>query len=173
MNFYEIHFTVDNADKDLFINTCKNNNIKTTEIAFSSELLKVNHCMTSVKYTGDYVGLLLKLKELENIFSNVSIIRKKVEVNNSESFTYIETHLELPNHNFDLFLDLNKTDWVISFNVKKRETFSITKRIFNIKEIENIHNEYLDFSYLLLDNSKLELEYCILDSNVFLDSGWI
>lgn len=173
MMYIETHITVDINQKDLFLDICKKNNIKTIEIGFSSELNKENHLMTSIKNKLKSIDIDKHLDSLYFIFKDINILRSKIEVDKSKKFKYIETHLSIDKEKTEIYNNLNLSkNWVKSFNINKDNIFSITCRIYNINEIKEIKNDFEKLKFII-NEQKLELEYCIYDSNILLDYGWI
>lgn len=174
--FYcEIHLTVDNKDAFEFKRICEQHSIKYTEISFPKNLNKENHLMTSIR-SGfhTFMGLSFTLDQLNLYFKPVNIIRTKIETSQSDAFKYIEAHLELPLKYYASFShNLEKSGWVISFNVNKPTKFSITKRVDKEFKVQEIKLDYELFKELYSLKDKLELEYCIHDDNESLDLGWI
>lgn len=173
MMYIETHITVDNNQKEFFLDICEKNNIKTTEIGFSSELCKENHLMTSIKNKLNNIDIDTHLESLYFLFKDINILRSKIEVDKAERFKYIETHLSIDKEKIELYNNLNLSkNWVISFNINKNNVFSITRRIYNKNKIEEIKNDFEKLKSII-NEEKLELEYCIHDSNILLDSDWI
>lgn len=171
--YIETHITVDNNQKDFFLDICEKNGIKTTEIGFSSELCKENHLMTSIKNKLNNIDINNYLEPLYFLFKDINILRSKIEVDKAEKFKYIETHLSINKEKLEIYNNLNLSkNWVISFNINRSNVFSITRRIYNKNKIKDIENDFEELKSII-NEKKLELEYCIYDSNVSLDYGWI
>lgn len=172
MVYYEIHITCANYHKDIFLDTCKQHNIKNTEIAFPSVLNKDNHLMTSirVKYNTEK-ELNNYIKQLEYIFKDIDIQRIKIEANKADTFKYIETHISFPLFVYSVFEKIN-TDWVVSYNINKPDMFSATKRIYSIENIINIQNDFEKYKDIC-NEKYIELEYAVFDTNILLDTGWL
>lgn len=174
MVYYEIHITCANYHKDLFLDLCERYNIKNTEIAFPLVLKKDNHLMTSirVKYDNEVTKELNDyIKQIEYIFKDIDILRVKVEASKADTFKYIETHISFPLNFYSEFEKIN-TDWVVSYNVNRPDMFSATKRIYDTDNIVNILSEFECYKHLCYEKH-IELEYCIYDSNILLDTGWL
>lgn len=185
---YEIHITVKNPNVLLFINDCQILGVKPIIIETEKEEVFNNQVMTSSKYKDDnYTETLNKLSK-SLIDKGYHLLRQKVEIRplsiKHKNHIYYESHLRLKlskefnrnvlidlckNHNFHLSKNLFKK--TIDFNYQM-----ITYRNYNISF--DGFNQVIDKMKSELNNlniafDKVEIEECIVDSNISVDKHWI
>lgn len=188
---FEIHLTVETTDIEKFKKDCFDNNVKPIVIALqdNNDKLLMLDVMTSSKHIhSDYISESQKIK---NTFENIGYISKriKVEVNpyhyNIDKVSgddYFESHFRIL-ANSAIYTELKaiclNNNYHLSKNIFKKldgDNFYImsTIRLYNssLKEfeskIEKFKKDLHNFQY-----DKIEVECCVLDTNVKHDSIWI
>jgi len=182
---YELHITVKTDSIDKFKDDCKSIGVKPIVIDTQKGETQV---MTSSQYNNfDYKLTLSELKsKLESLKYN--ILRCKVEIKpdniKNENFIYYESHIRLKLNKFFDKTSLKekclKDNFHLSKNLFKKDIDfdyqMITYR--NYFQTFNEFNSIIDNmkSYLTenkIEYDKIEIEECILDTNVNIDSKWI
>lgn len=194
----EIHITVITNDIDKFISDCKDLNVKPIVIELQlQDKLSEYQVMTSSKFEGDTYheelqSLTLKLQSL-----GYTIVRQKVEIYPDKNVPhvehkYYESHLRLKfpkSYNVDEFqedIKLMKFNvWHLSKNILKSDS-EFFYQMVTYRAVANpaLSNEYDFFVQMIslmelylniveVEYDKVEIEECIYDSNMDLDSKWI
>jgi hypothetical protein len=185
---YEIHVTVSSSDIDLFVHDCKSISVKPIIIETEKDNVFNNQVMTSSKHSDDNC-----LETLDQISSSLkskgySIIRKKIEIRplevKNDHHIYYESHFRLKlDKQFD-YTELRKVCKELNFHLsknlfKKSLEFNyqmITYRDYNTTffDFNNRINEMKGrLSDLNINFDKVEIEECIFDSNINVDSNWL
>lgn len=185
---YEIHITVGTSNLDSFINDCTQIGVKPIVIETEKNNNFNNQVMTSSKYKGD--DCLKVLKQISRSLKDkgYQIIREKVEIRplpiKNKSHIYYESHFRLKlNKGFDrsnLIVLCKDCNFHLSKNLFKRDIDfdyqMITYRNYNqsFEEFKQvILNMKEKLTELNINFDKVEIEECIYDSNIKVDSNWI
>ena len=168
---YEIHLTLDNPPINSFIGTCNLMGVKPLLIQ-----------------TGDYLQVMTSSQNNDTICTNrlgwlraafkpFNIIREKVEIkpeaNKHKNFIYYESHFRVKTKNRTLV----PGEWFYkSKNLFKPDYEILTYRSYTESIDEFIHNVEVKKGNLTLNGfeyDKVEIEECILDTNIDYDSKWL
>lgn len=184
---YEIHITVEANDIDTFKKDCEDIHVKPIVIETEKDNVFYNQVMTSSKHDDDY--FLMTLNEISDKLKHrgYTILRQKIEIKpqptKNEHFIYYETHfrLKLPKsfpreiliaisrgQGFHLSKNLFKIGSNYDYQMMTYRTHTDTLEEFKAKIIEMkiILNQHG------IEYDKIEIEECILDSNIDIDKTW-
>ena len=194
----EIHITVISNDIDKFIRDCKDLNVKPIVIELQlQDKLSEYQVMTSSKFEGDTYheelqSLTLKLQSL-----GYTIVRQKVEIYPDKNVPhvehkYYESHLRLKfpkSYDIDEFQEAFKLMkfndvWHLSKNTLKSDSEFFYQMVTYRAKSTPFSNDINTFKLIIkcmesylnivkVEYDKVEIEECIYDSNMDLDSKWI
>jgi NTP pyrophosphatase (non-canonical NTP hydrolase) len=195
---YEIHLYYDTRanfllNKERFLKTCLENNIKTITTVTEFNNKKQRDIMTSVKFYGSYKGCLARVAEIRQILLSFKLSRTKIETMihhplgrtkgkfDNANF-YFETHIQILIPNAQVSAKLKA--FVRAFNNNGKELLHLSRNPFKkVKSgyiqmlnfrtrqskqyfesiVSEIYNDLLIYEFQVLE--KPEMELCILDTN--------
>jgi len=186
---FEIHLTTNTDNIDKFKEDCRQIGLKPLLIELYGKYDTYQQVMTSSSYRHSKID-----EELTQTISNLSgfgykINRVKVEVNpnnyeGDRKITYLESHLRVK---------VNKTTEGLLNTICSENDFHKSNNAFKVIDGENYYmmatlrdyqidldtfNSKIDkFKKILTENNlsfdKIEIEGCVIDTNVDLDSKWL